>query len=145
MNYDTATPRIASYVIIRREEKVAFVLRTNTDWMNDHYGLPSGKVEKNEAFSAGAAREALEEIGVHIKPQDLRFTHVMHRNEESDWVDVYFEVESWEGEPVNAEPHMHSELAWLDPKNLPDNAIPAVRYAFEQINAGRTFSEYGWN
>ena len=144
MMFHTATPRIASYVIVRKANKIAFVLRANTSWMNDYYGLPSGKVEKNESFSAGAIREALEEIDVMVKLDDLRYVHVMHRHEGTDWVDVYFEVLKWQGTPNNAEPHMHSELAWLDPKNLPNNIIPSLKYALEQIQAGNAYSEYGW-
>jgi ADP-ribose pyrophosphatase YjhB (NUDIX family) len=113
--------------------------------MNNHYGLPSGKVEKNESFSAGAMREALEEVGITINPKDLEFTHVMHRFESMDWVDVYFTAKQWQGKVHNAEPHMHAELAWLDPKDLPDNVIPSVKFALEQIEAGKTYSEYGWS
>jgi len=145
MSYPTATPRIASYVLLRKGNKVAFVLRSNTSWMDDHYGLPSGKVENNEPYTAGAIREAKEEVGVDIKPSDLTFVHVMHRNEGSDWVDVYFEADHWEGEPYNAEPDIHSELDWLDIKSLPQNVIPSVKFALEQINQGRMFSEYGWD
>lgn len=58
MIYATATPYIASFVILRKAGKIAFVLREHTKWMNGYYGLPSGKVEKNEAFSAAAIREA---------------------------------------------------------------------------------------
>lgn len=143
--FDTATPYIASYVIIRKEGKIAFVLRSNTGWMNNYYGLPSGKTEKDESFSSGAIREAKEEIGISVKPEHLRFAHVMHRNEGMDWVDVYFDVSEWEGTPYNAEPHMHSELAWLDPINLPKNVIPSVKFALEQIQAGKSYSEYGWD
>lgn len=142
--FDTASPFVASYVLVRKAGKIAFVLRSNTNWMDNHYGLPSGKIEKDESFSTGAIREALEEIGITIKPKDLRFTHVMHRNEGLDWVDVYFEAMKWQGTPHNAEPHIHSELAWLDPKHLPDNVIPSVKFALEQIIAGKTYSEYGW-
>ncbi len=48
--YDTAQPYIASYLIIRKEGKIAFVLRENTRWMNNHYGPPSGKIEKKRKF-----------------------------------------------------------------------------------------------
>lgn len=143
--YNTATPFIASYVLVRKNDTFAFVLRSNTDWMNNHYGLPSGKTEKGESFSTGARREALEEIGITIDSKDLTFIHAMHRMEGMDWVDVYFEATKWEGEPHNAEPHMHSELAWLDPKNLPQNVIPSVKFAMEQILAGKAYSEYGWD
>lgn len=144
MSFGTATPYIASYVLLEKDGKIAFVLRANTSWMNNYYGLPSGKVEKNESYTAAAAREALEEVGVTVQPEDLTFVHVMHRQEGLDWVDVYFKAEKWQGEVVNAEPDVHSELVWLDPQNLPENTIPSVRYALEQIQAGKTFSEYGW-
>ena len=146
--YNTATPYIASFVLVRKNSKVAFVLRENTRWMNGHYGLPSGKVEKGESFTAAAIREAKEELGIVLKSASLKHVLTVHRYEPdsfaSDWVDVYFEASAWEGEPFNAEPNMHSELAWLDPHNLPDNIVPAVRFGIEQVIAGETFGEYGW-
>lgn len=145
MNYDTATPRIASYLLIRKDGKLAFVLRSNTTWMNGYYGMPSGKIEAGECFSVGAAREGLEETGITVAPQNLRFAHVMHRMEGDDWVDVYFDVLDYEGEVYNAEPHVHSELAWLDSANLPENVIPSVKFALQQIDAGKMYSEYGWD
>lgn len=148
MSYDTATPYIASYVILRDGNKVAFVLRENTSWMNGYYGLPSGKVENHEPFTLAAVREAKEEVGIDVKPSDLRHILTVHRQNADDaaryWVDVYFEVDDWQGEVVNAEPHMHSEVAWLDLENLPENVIPSVRFAMEQITAGNLYCEYGW-
>lgn len=149
MKYDTAQPYIASYVIIRNEEgEVAFVLRSNTEWMNNYYGLPSGKVEKDESSSAGAIREALEEIGITVTSEGLRHTLTVHRHEKGDygntWVDVYFEVNTYEGKPYNAEPDKHSDLVWLNPSDLPENVIPSVRAAFGFIAEGRQFAEWGW-
>lgn len=116
--------------------------------MDNYYGLPSGKVEKNEAFVAAAIREAKEEIGIVIKSGDLRHVLTMHRKKPKDndneWVDMFFEVGSYEGEPYNAEPHIHSELAWLDIHNLPENVIPNVKEALKQIEAGNTYCEFGW-
>jgi len=149
MKYDTATPYIASYIVVRNEGKIAFVLRSNTSWMNGYYGLPSGKTEKDESFVAGAIREAKEEIGISLKPENVRHILTVHRKEPSEigmtWVDVYFEADTWEGEPYNAEPHMHSKLEWLDPDKLPENVIPAVMFALEQIKNGRNYGEYGWS
>lgn len=147
MKYDTQTPYIAAYIILRKDNKIAFVLRENTSWMNNFYGLPSGKVEDNESFTAAAIREGKEEVGVDINREDLVHVHTVHRRSPDNgmqWVDVYFDVAKWEGEVINAEPHMHSELAWLDPANLPDNVIPPVTEALEAISKGETYSEFGY-
>lgn len=147
--YDSAQPYIASFVIVRKEGKIAFVLRNNTKWMNGFYGLPSGKIEKGESFSAGAIREAKEEIGITIKPNDLKPIFILHRganvDSDLDWVDAYFEAVKWSGEPYNAEPNVHSELAWLDPNNLPKNVVPSVLFALQELAAGKNYSEYGWD
>lgn len=148
MKYDSATPYIASFVVVRRGNKIAFVLRENTKWMNGYYGLPSGKVEKNEAFTAAAIREAKEEIGIVVRTADLKHVLTIHRHEPgsfaSEWVDVYFEAQKWIGEPVNNEPKVHGALDWLDIHNLPTNIVPSVRFGLEQIQAGKMYSEYGW-
>lgn len=144
MKDNRATDFVASYVILRRGDKVLFVLRENTSWMNGFYGLPSGKVDIGESFSVAAVREGAEEVGVEIDSQDLKFTHVMHRHDESDWVDVYFEVKKWEGEPYNAEPHVHSKIEWLDINKLPDNVILPVKIALEAIKKNEVYSEFNW-
>ena len=145
-NYKTQQPYIASYVIFRKGNKIAFVLRQNTGWMDAHFGLPSGKVEQDESYATCAIREAKEEVGVTIQRADLEYVHTMHRYEvnENNWVDVFFEAKKWQGELHNAEPSKASEFMWLDPKNLPDNIVPNVRYAIEQIENNSPFSEYNW-
>lgn len=148
MKYDTAQPYIASYILLEKDGKIAFVLRSGTDWMNDYYGLPSGKVEHDEAFIAAAIREGKEEVGVELVPADLEPVLTVHRKADGDapyWVDMYFRARKWGGEPYNAEPHVHSELAWLDPKKLPDNVIPSVAAALEAIQDGQNYLEYGWS
>ena len=156
MKYDTQRPYAASYVIVKNVEgKVAFVLRSNTSWMNNYYGLPSGKTEIGESFSEGAVREAKEEIGIDVNPKDITHAITVHRYskkggwekdaEDMEWIDVYFEVKKWTGSVVNAEPHMHSGIAWLDIANLPDNTIPSVNASLKAYADGRRYLEYGYD
>lgn len=149
MSYDTATPYIASYVLVEKDGKICFVLRSNTAWMNGYYGLPSGKVEKTESYHKCAVREVKEEIGLEISENQLEFLHAMQRlqpeEENSEWIDIFFRVKKWEGKPYNAEPHKHSDVVWLDLKDLPDNVIPYTKFALENIQKAEKYSEYGFN
>lgn len=147
---DTARPYVAAFVIFRdKDGKVAFLLRENTKWMNGHYGLPAGKVEHQESIEAAAIREAKEEVGVDIKPENLKHVlsvyRIAHGEDIGTWLDVLFEATEWEGELINAEPHVHSELAWFHPDALPGNTTPYIPFFFKHIESGNRYAEYGWS
>lgn len=145
VHYDIATPYVAVYILFRRDDKVAFLLREHTSWMNGHFGLPGGKVEKQESILAATVREAKEEVGVDIQPEDLTLILTGQRHhDDSDWLDLVFEASKWEGELHNAEPHMHGELAWFDTGNLPKNTVPYVITYLESLSAGDNYVEWGW-
>ncbi|HET8709228.1 MAG TPA: NUDIX domain-containing protein [Candidatus Saccharimonadales bacterium] len=141
-----ATSNSSAYVLFRNGSLLAFVKRAKTGWMDNHYGLPSGRVDEGESFTQAAIREAKEEVGVMIQAEDLVPVLTWQRHyTDGDWVDVIFEALKWEGELINAEPHLHSEVTWLDSANLPDNVIPEIKFALDKIAAGKTYAEYGWN
>jgi 8-oxo-dGTP pyrophosphatase MutT (NUDIX family) len=137
----------AVFVLVRRKNKLLFVLRSNTGWMDDYYALPSGHAEAGERLSDAAAREALEETGVVVDPAKLKHAHTMYRYSSDGklWVDVYFEADEWSGEPFNAEPHKHAGIEWFIALDLPRAKIvtPQVK-ALASIAAGQTYSEWGW-
>lgn len=143
--FTSAAPYIACFVLLRRGNTVAFVKRGNTGYMDGYYGLPSGKVEWGESYTQAAIRESEEEVGVLIKPEHMHHALTLHRHDEdSDWIDILFEVDDWGGEVINAEPNVHDEVKWLDIDNLPDNVVPPIRYALERLKAGAHYAEYGW-
>ena len=147
MKYDTATPYVAAYLLVEQQGKYLFVKRANTGWRDGFYGLPSGKVEKNENLLATAVREVNEEVGLTVNATDLRHAMTVHRRSEDglEWIDVYFSSKSWQGEAYNAEPAKSSEIAWFSPDNLPENIIPSTNFALKQIAAGEHYCEYGWD
>lgn len=148
--YDSARPYTACFVVLMRDTEIAMVLRKNTGWMDGHYGLPAGKLEYQETFTQGAIREAKEEAGVDIEPDNLRVIHVAHRHGEDaekfmDWIDVYFVVDEWSGNPQNAEPEKSERLDWLSINDLPENVVPSQRAALTDIAMGNFYSEFGWD
>ncbi len=148
MKYDIATPYGASYLIFENEAgQTALLLRTGDRWMSGFYTVPAGKLEHDEPYSISAVREAYEEVGVTINPEDLILVHVAHRRQDgNDWVDMYFKVTDWSGELSNNEPDAHSELVWVHPDDYKSvRIIDSQKAVLLKIIDGVTYSEFGWS
>lgn len=143
------TVLLAVYVILRRADgHILLLRRANTDYMNGKLSLPSGHAEGDEPAERAAAREAKEEVGIEIRPADLRLTHTLHRKAESndhERIDLFFETSKWQGEPYNAEPHKCSELIWADPVRLPSDMVPLVVQTLANIAAGKPYASHYFN
>ena len=90
-------------------------------------------------------REAREEAGIDIAPEDLDVVHTMHRKSTDERIDFFLTAKRWHGEPTNREPHKCSEMRWCRLDDLPDNTIPYVRHAIHNVQRGVTFDSYGWD
>lgn len=110
-------------IILKKDNQVLLVKRTNTDWASGHWNFPGGLLEENETLIAAAAREVEEEVGVKIAHTDLQLVHVLQvqKNEPhtKEIIGFYFLSTKWEGAPINNEPNRHSEIGWFDVNNLP--------------------------
>ncbi|HEU0090202.1 MAG TPA: NUDIX domain-containing protein [Pseudonocardiaceae bacterium] len=118
--------------------------RRNTGWADGQLGLPSGHLENGESATAGAAREADEEIGILIKTDDLRLIHVMHHHTNSGRLALFFEAQTWSGEVTNREPDKCTAWTFGDPAQLPNNVVPYVADALRHYAAGTVYAERGW-
>lgn len=140
----------AVHIIIRHGDDILLVLRSATGYEDGKYCLPSGHVEEGESFSAAAVREAREEVGLELNQNDVGFIYLQHRlainelGEPEVWIDAFFDAGSWRGEPTNAEPDKHSQVAWCDTEGLPENMMASHRFALERIAAGHAYGEFGW-
>lgn len=134
-------------VMLKRDGKILLLRRKNTGWMDGYYGVPSGHVEAGETFRQAACRETMEEVGIKLQPEQLEHRLTFHQNDARGdiRVGIYFEAVGWEGEPHNAEPHKHDDLAWFELNKLDDRVIPTTRAKLELINAGKQrYVEMGW-
>ena len=127
-----------------RSGQILLLRRYQTGYRDGEYSVPAGHLDGDETVVAAARREAAEEVGVRIEPQDIAYSSVMHRNEGDERIDFFVEVRAWQGEPFNNEPDKCDELRWADPAALPANTIPYVRRAIENHRNGVPFDEFGW-
>jgi 8-oxo-dGTP diphosphatase len=133
---------LSVYLILIKDGKTLLLRRQNTGYEDGNYGLVSGHADGNEPATAATAREASEEAGISINPEDLTFAHCMHRLQADERIDLFFTVDKWQGEPKNMEPEKCDDLGWFPLDNLPDNIIPYIRQALQSQQEGIYYSEW---
>src|SRR6266540_5253109 len=89
------------HLFLLNGDRVLLGRRINTGYGDNAYHPPAGHLEDGESVVAALVREAKEEIGVTIAPQDVHLAHVMHNSSGGGRMALFFEVRRWEGEPDN--------------------------------------------
>ncbi len=132
-------------IFLIKAGKILLIRRANTGFFDGSYEAPAGHIDGGEPVRKAAAREALEEVGVSIEPDDLKVVHVMHRyGEKAERIEFFLVAEKWEGEPENRELDKADDIGWFALDSLPENMVPKSKHALEQYLAGSIFSEYDW-
>lgn len=139
--YYTTVP--SGYVIFRRGKEVLLSRRFQTGYRDGEYSLPAGHIEQGEFAIEGSIREAREEVGAIIQPEELVPAHFMYRHcGDHERIDFFFEAKSWKGELASLEPNRCDELRWCPIDELPENTVPYIRAALERYNNGQIYSEF---
>jgi 8-oxo-dGTP diphosphatase len=136
---------VSVYVLFVKDGKLLMLRRANTGYEDGKYSLVAGHADGNEALTYATVREAKEESGVDIKPEDLRLKVVMHRIDDREQLDFFFEAKQWQGEPKNAEPEKCDDLNWFPLDQLPERTIPYIREAVRCYREGIIYAEFGWD
>ncbi|MEO3853765.1 NUDIX domain-containing protein [Acrocarpospora sp. B8E8] len=140
------TSVVDALLILVRDGKVLLAQRQGTGYADGMWNLPSGKLEDGETVTQAAIREGLEEIGLTLTEDALRFVHLIHyRNHLGHArVGVFFEATRWEGEPCNAEPHKCAQIAWWPLDQLPPGTYPYTAEGLASYRRSEPYSTVGW-
>lgn len=135
----------AGLVFLLKDREILLMRRFNTGFEDGNYSLPSGFIDKHETASQAAIREVLEETGLIIQQQDLKFAHSMFRKGLGGvWADYFFECKTCRGEPRIMEPKKCDDMRWFNLNSLPNNLAPFARQAIECYKQKIYYSEFGW-
>ena len=122
----------ASYVALLRSgatgPEVLLMLRAGTGYMDGYWATVAGHVEAGESCQQAAAREVLEEVGVHVRHADLEPLATIHRTGSAapveQRVDFFFACRRWRGDPLLVEPDKAADLGWFPLSLLPEPVVP---------------------
>ena len=133
------------YLILIKGENILLLRRFQTGFEDGKYGLVAGHADGGATLRREMAREANEEAGIIIKPEDMRHVLTMHRwCGDHERADFFFEVASWQGEIKNMEPNKCDDLNWFPLDQIPPNTIEYIQEALRCYRAGVSYSEFGW-
>lgn len=135
----------AVHLFLLRDQQVLLLRRYQTGYEDGNYSVIAGHLEGGEEIKAAMAREAWEETGIILMPDDLAVVGVMHRCTDEKRVDFFLTASQWSGELANREPEKCDDLRWYWRDALPDNIVPYVRQALENVWRGQWFDSYGWH
>jgi 8-oxo-dGTP diphosphatase len=137
----------AVYLILKKDGRVLLLRRFNTGFEDGNYGLVSGHIDGGESIFDAMTREAKEEAGIDVEPNNLKVVHIMHRKCENPGKErfcVFLETTKYSGEIKNMEPGKCDDIGWFPINDLPKNTIEYIKRAIEYSDMETLFSEDGW-
>jgi len=131
-------------IILRKDDKILFLRRKDTGFMDGYYGCPGGKVEGGETIIQAGVREALEKVSVNISPDKMQVVHVakfLHPGRREGFC-FFVEAFEWEGEPYIMEPKKYGDMVWASLNDLSDKIIPVEPQILRDISKKLFYSDH---
>ncbi|MEU9416922.1 NUDIX domain-containing protein [Streptomyces sp. NPDC048272] len=136
---------IGVHLYLERDAKVLLGLRhPDSAFAGSTHHFLAGHCEHEPAIAC-IVREAREEGGLMIQPEDLELVHVVHVLDEGGdgrpRMQLVFRANAWEGDLEVREPDKCVSWGWWPLDALPEPIVPYTRAAIEGIRAGRRYTE----
>ncbi|MFD3535818.1 NUDIX domain-containing protein [Streptomyces sp. NPDC058664] len=113
--------------------------RAGTVYAAGHWHFPSGHVDGPfEDVVTALAREAREETGMAVDPDDVRGAVTVHHRSPAGRARVgfFFEVRRWTGTPRVMEPDVCDGMGWFRLDALPEPMVAYCRAGLDAYRAG---------
>ena len=131
-------PYVGVHLLILQDNDVLLMRRSaSTSGLQGQYTLIAGKVDEFENPSVAMIREAHEEIGITIAPENLKLLSIFHRarsdfkGQDTDIIEFIFTTHAWDSDIINKEPDLCDDLQFFALDNLPaplsNSAIRALK------------------
>ncbi|GAA2621664.1 hypothetical protein GCM10010425_15250 [Streptomyces spororaveus] len=131
------------HLILRRDgetgPEVLLSRRAGPVYASGLWHLPSGHLDPGEDMLAAVIREAREETGVVIDPEDVTAAVTVHHRPPvgaHSRIGVFFEVRRWSGRPEVREPDRCDGMGWYPLDGLPDPMVAYCRAGLDAYRAG---------
>ncbi|MCX5199232.1 NUDIX domain-containing protein [Streptomyces sp. NBC_00249] len=138
---------VGVHLYLERDGRVLLGLRhPDCAYAGSTHHFLAGHCEQESAVSC-LVREAQEEAGLLIDPDDVHLAHLVHIVDEPGGqprMQLVFRARRWQGTPEVREPDRCLSWDWWPAEALPDPVVPYTRAAIEGIRAGRLYTELGW-
>lgn len=136
----------AVHLILIKDNKILLQKRKGSKLWPGYYALPAGHIDDNENQYDALVREAKEELGIEINPNDIINNYaVLRRNyfeidgkQLEPYIDYYFELKKYKGTPKIMEENKCDELLWTSIEELPE---PFINYQGDFLE-DRTIKTY---
>lgn len=135
---------IGVFLLLMKNNKIYLQLRKNCSF-SGMYGAIGGHVDGGETIANAVIREAKEEIGIEIYPQDLELATICHSNAGGkEYLQFFYVCRKWFGKVRNMEIDKCERIDLFFIDSLPENTVPYLVTAIEKIKCGDKFFEDGF-
>lgn len=132
------------HLLLQKDNHLLFYLRQNTGFADGFYNLIAGHIDGGETAIQAMIREAHEEAGIEIVPEDLSVVHTMHRKTDRENIDLFFLCNRWMGIIENKEPNKCGDLTFYPMLAPPENTMAYIKQVLNNISKKIPYSEFGW-
>lgn len=88
----------AAFLVLVKDGQVLLLKRKGTGYKDGEYSLIAGHLDGGETTKQCIIREAREEAGIKINPEDLEVTHTMHYlSPDREYFGIFLNAEKWSG------------------------------------------------